>query len=392
MAEENMRGNPNSNSNSNPNPQTQSSNKPSASNPASNNTHQASSPTPPSLASRIQSSAAGLARSAFQPGSSDTAQILSNSTSSKPAAPSSSLSSTQLQTAREISAPVHSTPHAGPVSGAQSFRDPDVSTQSGIALPALTEEEFQQGNAFETANNASLLHTTTTTTTSQTNQIYPDDLQTTTGPWKGKARAHDPSQLQFETVWQRRGHDVPKNATTQPVLESTDGAAVVSLLSDTSFDPNFEDPTAVADTELDIAAAPAPLSASERETLDSFRKGMGLDGRGEESGLQATRLTPASLVPDIDTFLAQDGLGAGEIPATGANSLRDAVLARLPGASDWIGVQERYHDEVWGFLQPVLEAARVEIEEKEQRQEGIGAGEDGPAVRRLKMVLMHMKG
>lgn len=138
------------------------------------------------------------------------------------------------------------------------------------------------------------------------------------------------------------------------------------------------------DTEVDIAAAPGPLSAAEREALDSFRKGMGLDG--EDKG-RVGRLTGASLVPDIDVFLSQ-GLG-GNVSTSASTSLRDAVLTNLPGAGDWIGVQDRYHDEVWGFLQPVLEDARAEIEEK---GEGLGPAEDGPAVRRLRMILMHMKG
>ena len=142
------------------------------------------------------------------------------------------------------------------------------------------------------------------------------------------------------------------------------------------------------DTEIDIAAAPAPLSAAEREALDSFRKGMGLDSEDKGQG----RLTGASLVPDIDVFLSQGfggGIGEGGLSTSASTSLRDAVLTNLPGAEDWIGVQDRYHDEVWGFLQPVLEDARAEIEEK---KEGLGPAEDGPAVRRLRMILMHMKG
>lgn len=253
----------------------------------------------------------------------------------------------------------------------------------------------------------------------------------------------------------------------------------MSLLSDITFDPNFEDPTTVPDTEIDIAAAPAPLSGAEREMLDSFRRGLGLDVEDrnmEREGRGNVRLTGASLIPDIDVFLSQgigaeggigigsgigtgtgegnamamatgsasssgfiptsirdavlrnipggdqwvgaqetdidvflsQGVGAGSgsgirigegnaIPAgagftstSTSTSLRDSVLANLPGAGDWIGVQERYHDEVWGFLQPVLEEAKAEIEEK--GVEGLGHGEDGPAVRRLKMILMHMKG
>ncbi|CAG8024976.1 unnamed protein product [Penicillium nalgiovense] len=379
--EKNTRGNPASNQSSNtpaPTPSPSTSNNPSNQPPPN--------PAPPSLATRIQTSATGLAKSAFNP-SPDLAQTLASSTSSKQAGPST-LANTQ--TSRDL--PATTTPHGGSgsasgsvsASAAQGFREHDTSTP-GVALPALTEDEFQHGHGYE--RETDLLRATTATNTQQSHE----DLQTPSSTWKGKARAHDPTQHQFETIWQRQ---YPQNPQT--TIPATDGAAVVSLLSDTNFDPNFEDPTTVPDTEIDIAAAPGPLSAAEKEALDSFRRGLGLD---EEERSEGTRLTATSLVPDIDVFLSQgagSGIGEGNTTTDStstatATSLRDAVLTKLPGAGDWLGVQERYHDEVWGFLQPVLEEARAEIEEK-RGEEGLAAGEDGPAVRRLKMILMHMKG
>ncbi|KAJ5817222.1 hypothetical protein N7447_009455 [Penicillium robsamsonii] len=342
--------------------------------PSTSNTQ----PNPASLASRIQTSATGLAKSAFNP-TSDIAHTLASSTSSKPAG-SSALPNTQ--TSRDLS--VNTQQHgglgsgSGPASGsaAQAFREHDP-TPGGFALPTLTEDEFQR-NIYD-----GMVEEPTTTTTA--NQPH-HDLQTPSSTWKGKARAHDPTQHQLETVWQRQWHT---HETKTYTPSTDDGSAVVSLLSDTNFDPNFEDPTTVPDTDIDIAAAPVPLSAAEREVLDSFRRRMGLEE--EKKG----RLTGASLVPDIDVFLSQGagsriGFGEGDAASVtaGSTSLRDSVLMNLPGAGDWVGVQERYHDEVWGFLQPVLEEARVEIE----KGAGEGLGEDGPAVRRLKMILMHMKG
>jgi hypothetical protein len=71
-------------------------------------------------------------------------------------------------------------------------------------------------------------------------------------------------------------------------------------------------------------------------------------------------------------------------------TLRDSVLEYLPGAEDWVTVHERYHDDVWGYLRPALEAAKAEIEERGlEIQEG--DENDGPAVRRLKMILKHMR-
>ncbi|KAJ5926294.1 hypothetical protein N7516_008067 [Penicillium verrucosum] len=476
--QENMRGNPNPKSNT-PVPAPS----PSASTSFTPSNKPPSTSAPP----RVLTS---LAKSAFQP-SPDLANTLASSTSSKPAGPSSSLPNTQ--TSRDLSA--NTTPHGAPGSGsgsgsgssyaAQSFREHDThtSTPGGFTLPALTEDEFQGnthaygydgiGIADNTEAHQLRANTTTTTADQNTNQsqsqFQSQDLQTPSSTWKGKARAHDPTQHQLETVWQRQWHEQTPQTTTVP---ATDGAAVVSLLSDITFDPNFEDPTTVPDTEIDIAAPPAPLSAAEREMLDSFRRGLGLDveGKGNKEREKDARLTGASLIPDIDVFLSQGlgaessigsgtgtetgernamamatdsgsgsgfiptsirdavlrnmpggtdwigvqetdidvflsqgigagtGIGKGNTTAMGSTStstststsLRDAVLANLPGAGDWIGVQERYHDEVWGYLQPVLEDARAEIEEK--GVEGLGAGEDGPAVRRLKMILMHMKG
>ena len=69
-------------------------------------------------------------------------------------------------------------------------------------------------------------------------------------------------------------------------------------------------------------------------------------------------------------------------------------MAELPGSNEWVEVQARYHDEVWGYLRPALEAAKTEIEEKKDGDaaEGQGHDGDGPAVRRLKMILRHMEG
>ncbi|KAI3131225.1 hypothetical protein CBS147326_5830 [Penicillium roqueforti] len=374
---ENMRGNPNSKPQNSNTPA--SAPAPSPSTSTSNTSQPPPSPAPPSLATRIQTSATGLAKSAFQP-SPDLAQTLASSTSSKQAGPPS-LPSTQTSRDLSTTTPQHGGPSSSSGSAAQSFREPDTYTSTGgFGLPALTEDEFQNTYAYE--RETGLLGTTmtpTTTTYTNTTDTTHEDLQT-----KGKARAHDPTQHQLESVWQRQSHEPHSQDTYTSLTSPEDGSAVISLLSDVTFDPNFEDPATVPDTEVDIAAAPGPLSAAEREALDSFRKGMGLDG--DDKG-RVGRLTGASLVPDIDVFLSQ-GLG-GNVSTSASTSLRDAVLTNLPGAGDWIGVQDRYHDEVWGFLQPVLEDARAEIEEK---GEGLGPAEDGPAVRRLRMILMHMKG
>lgn len=274
---------------------------------------------PPSLASRIQSSATGLARSTLRPGPDQTSTLSSNNK----AEPSSSTSHVSQGSIAEPATP------AGPKQ--QSFR----SSASATAIP----DDFQN--------------------TIQLDDIDNEDVVDNS---KGKGR--------LESAWQAtnqatRGQDQDQDQDQGRGynLQSEDGAAVVTLLSSSSLE---EDPALIPDIELD--PTPLPLSINEQEALDSFR--LSFDG---------PRLTSSSLVPDIDTFLSQ-GIASGDLKS--GTALRDEVLARLPGAGDWVDVQERYHDEVWGFLEPVLEAARTEMEQ--------GESQEGPAVRRLRMILGHM--
>lgn len=260
----------------------------------------------------------------------------------------------------------------------------------------MTEEEFQGGHAYTDAeyrSRAGLGHDSIEDQThSRTNTTQPevDSLQASSGTWKGKQRAQDPIQLEYNTAWERAEQQAQHESRS--TIQPTDGAAVVSLLSDASFDPNY-DPD---DQEIDLNtdAAPPPLTASEIEILDSFRRQMGSSGQGQHHrpDQAQNQLTATSLIPDIDTFLQEHdphGYSYAQNQAQDSTTLRDTVLSNLPGATDWIGVQERYHDEVWGYLKPALEAAKAEMEEGQV--EGVGHGGDGPAVRRLRMILEHMK-
>ena len=372
-------------------------------NTATNNEKSNGSNQPSSLASRIQSSATNLAKSAFQPPTSaELSQSLAASTGNK--AGQSSLQSTANTHAASASRAV-STPGSGSASApgttgtqASTFRN-EPPQQGGVELPPLTEAEFQYGQELGLGLG------------SDQEQGQNTDLQSTTGPWKGKQRAQDPTQTQYETAWQRNPPTSIQTTTQKPTTynpEPTDGSAVLSLLSDPSFDPNMEtDPATLPETHpsLDRYAAPAPLSRGEIEAIESFRRGVGGvmredvdrqqqrqnrmgEGEGGNGGISGS-----SLIPDIDTFLMENEYGSGVRAGSGSgSSLRDTIATYLPGAIDWMDVQERYVDDVWGYLEPVLEAAREEIEDGDKR-EGTGHEDgDGPAVRRLKMILVHMKG
>lgn len=346
----------------------------------------------PSLASRIQSSAAGLARSAMQGAgsSSDAARTIAGAMQGKAAGPSAlaspgtgGLASRDIGTRGSAAGAGAGAGYSG--LGAESFRSENASERSGgVEIPALSEEAFQRLGAYTDEMGAQV--------DSERGNAYHDtslsDLQGEMGNWKGKQRAHDPMQLGYTSAWERADNSGAQAHTYE--AQASDGAAVVSLLQDTSFDPDFGGPE---DLDLDMAATPPPLTAEEIKMLDSFRRQIG-DSTDSNPQHQQPGLSSLSLVPDIDTFLQQNDPSAfTQSMGTGAASnmsLRDSVLEYLPGAEDWVTVHERYHDEVWGYLRPALEAAKAEIEEKtaEGREE---EENDGPAVRRLKMILKHMR-
>lgn len=320
-------------------------------------------PQEPSLTSRVQSSAAGLAR-AFQ-APSNAAQALSSATEGK-AGPSRPGAGTAGE------AGYHSTGSIAPRSSRPGASEPFREFQSARnSIPAPSYEEFQQ---FQDNTLDLQVHQTAKPDQSR----HSTDLQNETGPWKGKQRAHDPAQQEYSTAWDRAQH-APHSDVEEASYEpnATDGMEVVTLLSDTTFDPNTDPYNPEYDLDQDAEAA--PLTPEEIKALESFRKTF-----SSQPGTiqQAAGISERSLIPDIDTFLAQD-TSTGSISA---GALRDSVLENLPGAGDWVGVQERYHDEVWGYLRPALEAARSEMEEDVQGEGHV----EGPAVRRLRMILKHM--
>lgn len=211
---------------------------------------------------------------------------------------------------------------------------------------------------------------------------------------KGKSKAadqdHQEDHRPFENTWQSIINTHPEQ---QSAYEDTqDGSEVLTLLTSPSFNPDFPEPpeTTNPDSTLipnDLSEPTClPLSQSEIQILESFRRNLSPHQHPHQP--QNQRINPTSLIPDIDNFL-------NTVPTqtqNDATALRDAVLTGLPGAEEWLAVEERYQDEVWGFLKPVLEEARREMEEKEENggDRGEGGEEDGPAVARLKMILRHM--
>ena len=165
----------------------------------------------------------------------------------------------------------------------------------------------------------------------------------------------------------RQMQDKNQNLTDR----DNDGAAVVALLSDPAFSVDQE-PSSILDTESDGA---------EERTYGQLH-----------TGKEPTKSidTPHSsyrheLVPD---FAAPWSL-SHEFPATAKGVYGKAYSqeSRSWEIQPWIGILNRYHDEVWGEMLPLVQEAREELEGANEKQLGL---EDGGAVRRLKMILQHI--
>lgn len=330
-----------------------------------------------SMASRIQDSASGLFRNAISaPGAhslpADLAQALGNGSKVGSSVPRGLSAGLPGSSAAGESFQSHSTGRLGSAAAEHdaesyvpaSFRS-GVTQQGGFDLDPLAQDDFQRGV--------------------DDNLLY-NGVDISDAKGKGKSRdlssPADSDLATLNTTWEVHHHtqetSFPATQVAQPTILPSDGSAVVSLLSDPNFQPELLPTEEDALDSTDMDAVP-PLTASEVEIIESFRRHPSM-ASGTQN--QPHRITPMSLIPDIDAFLAQDS------PISDTAALRDSVLSNLPGAEDWMAVDERYHDEVWGYLRPALEAAKKEIEEQ---KEGIPHGQDGPAVRRLRMILQHMK-
>lgn len=324
-------------------------------------------PESPSLATRIQNSASGLAKNVFSaPGSSaDSAQLLAGSGKAGHSSSHSALAAAQQYTDTSTTSASSSTGHSSIPTPAETFRSSSTTQQGGFQLPPLSEDEFQRTYGAESlvGNNDSFIAGLSA------------DETTSKGKGKGKARDTSTDLLSSDptnpiTLEQRFLPD-------RPSLLPSDGDAVVSLLSDQTFDPEFpptaDEPAELIETEL----LPMQLTAEEKQMIESFRRLTPPTSSGNNT------LTSRSLVPDIGDFLDTLPSQSHSDVAT----LRDTVLTGLPGAADWLSVEDRYQDEVWGYLRPTLEAAAKELESNKES----GSTEEGPAVRRLKMILRHMQ-
>jgi len=408
--------------------------------------------TKPSLTSRIQSSASTLFRDAVsQPSGghgldADLAQSLAGTgkAGTTAAGASRAMSASMAEASRlrnREGAGSASFLSSGSTGGGQSqptgsFRSPLSSRvrsdlAGGFQLDDLTTEQFAQQQTYPLddyrhnrqilLSNSDLFLEGAASGSIQMEEKEEEEIQGR-GKGKGKGKARDIGSDIQQPENERQQHDAITKiyASMHPSRDPSDGAAVVSLLSDPSFQPGYlfqeNDPDRdtnyslttelIADSQED---AILPLTPAEIRIIDSFRRHPSFID--PTLTMEKQRIKSTSLVPDIDAFLAQGEGHAARMPtpelsidgAPGGSkesntNFRDFILASLPDSvtAEWLRVEERYQDEVWGYLRPDLEAVTRELEEKNQDQdpnkrEGGEGQAEGPAVRRLRMILKHMQ-
>ncbi len=154
----------------------------------------------------------------------------------------------------------------------------------------------------------------------------------------------------------------------EPATSSNDGAAVVALLSDPAFNVD-EEPT-------DSWVVPA---------TDKGKAKLGSQPVEQPLFNSADPLAPVNpldLIPDFNNSWS---------PMAQFSSRYERNSSSDPAFSDiqpWTDILNRYHDEVWGDMLPLVREAREELKSTDRTSEG--TPHDRPALRRLGMLLKHL--
>lgn len=239
----------------------------------------------------------------------------------------------------------------------------------------------------------------------------------------GSDSAHTPSCR--PAIQKRKAH---ANALAEHIggaqyeeMESNDGSAVVSLLNSPTFD--------VDDLPSNVWDCDPPVQTSQVTQADQVLLSNGISPTSlSKSQLESFRMQPSSVqYRSVEVYtqsrMKQQSrtLDDQAIPGGGRQqggslrlipdfdvpeevcvvnnpeaSQRDNLRARLSNASGgdvtpWLDILDRYHDDVWGTMLPLTRMARDEVRSGNdiKRPEFRGA-KDGPAVRRLRLLLQHV--
>jgi hypothetical protein len=219
--------------------------------------------------------------------------------------------------------------------------------------------------------------------------------------FSGGVGAGDDEQM-LERVW-RRGDRI--TVPPQSRLEQQgDGADVVTLLSDPSFQPglSFDEVMSAESAGMDEEENPFELSPAEIQFIEKLRAT--LPPAATHKAPEPTN--PLNLLPDLGpppssalagkqsmlqattTLHAEEGYPYHAHDNGISQNQTHATLEPIPGLEGWVEVINSYHEDVWGYLKPYALAAKAEVEKAQERKEPNPTS--GPAVRRLGMILAHL--
>ena len=185
------------------------------------------------------------------------------------------------------------------------------------------------------------------------------------GAFTPKPAEDDLRQVYERETWKRQ------NATQDSKYGKSDGAAVVALLSDSACMTD-EEPGSTLDSES---------NGAEGHSLGRLQTGK----RVAESGDLSLAPTLLGLIPDFGA--PWDLCHASSAGPNRIYERRRLLESGLGDVQPWVDILDRYHDEVWGEMLPLVQEAREEWTAAGKSQTCL---RDGPATRRLKVVLNHL--
>ena len=326
----------------------------------------------PTIAQRVQASAAGLARDAvFGTRHSNASSVLAEALASGGKAESSTASTDRI---------IGSTRQATPPPSNVTPSDPG--SQSRLNESFRSKPASLEGMGFdpryETGEAGLFTYPSIATEDPPEAESSREAVISTNGKTS--------EALDFEAIWKSSGpHDKPSPGLSQ----SYDGAVVVDLLSKPSFQPAYAYEN--ADLEADHGT-PYTISAEEMDfarKLETLLPPAAITGKQQAGKSSVSGILPAS-----------EHVGAAkpvQLPYTGAHQSAGLGLSddgrgqsvAIVQMETFLDEISTYHEEVWGFLLPHVQAARSEI--LDHRAHGGSNIADGPAVRRLGMLLMHLE-
>ena len=304
-----------------------------------------------SLSKRIASSASGILQNVFaKPSASAVAETLSSldaDTSKGGASSSASLGKTSSSSQAILTQ--EASPGLGRSMVAEPFRTEQV--RGGIRA-GRGQDEF---NKFSQPSQLCELDTAI---------IHDLDLRTFERP--AAVANHCPCPFcEMRELHRNRKTYIPD---VELPTGSNDGAAVVALLSDPAFDIDEE--------PMDTWAVP---------TTDKGKAKLGSQPVEQQLYISADPLAPTNplgLLPDFN---------ASWNPVAHASSFYEGNRSSDPAFGDikpWTDILNRYHDEVWGDMLPLVDEAREELKSANNSPES--TLHDRPALRRLGMLLKHL--